>query len=175
MADPESSTKQSNDPQIEDARVGYQAAVQLWTYEGEQNWARFNVMLVANSIIIAVLGLVITGAQPSLSASVVLSIVGLILCLTWFLITKRGFDYQKYYVLSARELEEHFLSKVVTTASRGGTFADGHPVSIEIGGKPTSVRMSWWSRRASAGTISLIVILLFAVVYAFALLQTLPK
>jgi len=175
VVDTKSNQEDINSSILEDARIGYQAAIQLWTYEGGQNWARFNVMLVANSIIIAVLGLAITSANPSTAISVVLSVVGVILCIAWFLITKRGFDYQKYYVLSARELEEKFLSKVITTASRGGAFADGKPVSIEIGGAPKKIRMGWWSRKTSAGNISIIVILLFAVVYVFALLQVILK
>ena len=171
MPDKEANPKHPDAAQIEDARIGYQAAVDLWTYEGEQNWARFNVMLVANSIIIAVLGLSVTGPNGSPSISIVLSIVGLILCISWFIITKRGFDYQTYYVLSARELEERFLSDIVITTSRGGTFADGCPISIQIDGKPKRLQMSWWSRLSSAGSISLIVVLVFAIVYMLAILQ----
>jgi hypothetical protein len=171
MADIDSNSDNTDAAQIEDVRVGYQVAVSLWTYEGAQNWARFNVMLVANSITLALLGLVVTSERPAPSISVVMSLVGLVLCSAWFLITKRGFDYQKYYVLSARELEEHFTSSVIRTVSRGGSFADGHLVTLEVGGKAKELQMSWWSRRASAGDISIFVIVLFAVVYVLALLQ----
>ena len=171
MSDAEPITNGHSDTKIEDARIGYQVAIGLWTYEGEQNWARFNVMLIANSIIFAILGLVVTSQNPKQSISLVMSIVGTILCVMWFLITKRGFDYQNYYVLSARELEERFFSGVIKTSSRGGTFADGHSVTLDIDGKPRTLQMSWWSRRASAGDISLFVILLFTIVYVLAFLQ----
>jgi len=171
MTDTEVNASRPDAAQTEEARIGYQVAVDLWTYEGEQNWARFNVMLVANSIFIAVLGLAVTGQTRSPSISIVLSIVGLILCIAWFIITKRGFDYQTYYVLSARELEERFLSDMVKTVSRGGTFADGRPISIQIDGKPKTLRMSWWSRLARAGSISLTVVLVFAIMYVLAVLQ----
>jgi len=102
MANTKPAANRNASDRKEDARVGYQVAVSLWTYEGEQNWARFNVMLVANSIIIAVLGLAATSQlsnQGSLGPlSVVLSVVGLLLSAAWFLITVRGFDYQKYSV-----------------------------------------------------------------------------
>jgi hypothetical protein len=171
MADAGSSTQQSDATKIENARIGYQVAVGLWIYEGDENWARFNVMLVANSIILGVIGLVVTSAQPKLSISFLMSIVGLILCVSWSLITKRGFDYQNYYVKSARELEERFLAQVLKTVSRGSVFASGRPVAIELDGKPTTHQMSWWSRRAGAGRISLVVISLFALVYVLALMH----
>lgn len=129
-------------------------------------------MLVANSIILAIIGLVVTSEHARLSISFVMSIVGLILCAAWFLITKRGFDYQDYYVKSARELEERFLGQVVKTASRGSIFAGGRPVTFELDGKPTTLQMSWSSRIASAGLISLIVLFLFTFVYVLALLQS---
>jgi len=50
----------SNDTQVtdsdqatENAKVGYQVAIELWIYEGELVWSKFNVMLVANSIVLA--------------------------------------------------------------------------------------------------------------------------
>jgi hypothetical protein len=166
--DPNSERKNISD--IEDARIGYQIAINLWSSEGEENWARFNVMLVANSVIIAVIGLTITNQPPIPSISIGMSVVGLILCITWFLIMRRGFDYQNYYVMSARELEERFLAPVVKTVSRGGAFAEGQPVIIEIGGKPKTLLMSWWSRRSRAKYISEIVIFIFAAIYIFAVL-----
>ena len=33
----------------ENAQIGYQVAVSLWTYQGSLNWNRFNVMLTANT------------------------------------------------------------------------------------------------------------------------------
>jgi len=166
-----SNIKLTDETKAEHAEVGYQVAASLWTYEGTQNWARFNVMLVANSIVIAIIGLVLTSEHPKQSVSFVMSLVGLFLCLAWFLITKRGFDYQGYYVKSTRELEERFLAETVKTASRGSIFAKGEVVTIELNGKPTTVQMSWWSRWASASHISITVILLFSIVYLLALLQ----
>ena len=155
----------------ENARVGYQAAVDLWTYEGEQSWARFNVMMVANSIVIAVIGVALTSQSPLPVLTVVLPIVGLVLCAVWFLIMKRSFDYQTYYVLSARELEEHYLADPVKTVSRGGSFADGKPVSVEINGNLRTLRMSRWSRIVRAQWASYIVVGVFVVVYIMTLLQ----
>jgi len=48
----EKSTNAVDKDDNSDARVGYESAINLWVYQGEQIWARFNVMLVANSIMI---------------------------------------------------------------------------------------------------------------------------
>ncbi|MCE5250269.1 hypothetical protein LLG96_08620 [bacterium] len=172
MVDAESITQQPDETTIEHARVGYQVAVSLWTSESEQTWARFNVMIVANSIILAIIGLVVTSEHAMLSISFVMSIVGIIMCIMWLFITKRGFDYQDYYVNSARELEERFLRHVIKTASRGSIFADGQSVTFELDGKTTKFQMSRCSRIARARFISIVVIFLFIIVYVLALLQS---
>jgi hypothetical protein len=176
----------SVDPkQKEDALIGYQVAISLWTYEGAQNWARYNVMLFANSVIIATLGIAINSVltnisnEPKLShsfalVSAALSLGGIVLCVLWYLINKRGFDYQNYYVGSARELEELYLAKTVMVVSRGGSFGNGDPVNLEIGGRPKTYRMSWASGVLSAGRVANFVIVLFSIVYGLALIFLLP-
>ena len=64
----------------ETALVGYQVAVDLWTNEGQQEWAMFNGMLVVNSILIAVIGLAITAQEPLPWLALLLSVLGLSLC-----------------------------------------------------------------------------------------------
>ena len=46
-----------NQSLTENARAGYQAAIDLWTFSSAQGWERFNIMLTANSILIAAIGL----------------------------------------------------------------------------------------------------------------------
>ena len=151
----------------EDARVGYQIAVGLWMNESELYWARFNVMLVANSIIIAVLGLIFTSNpnNPCLSSilSMILAALGFLVCLAWLLLTNRGYDYQNYYVLSARE-QESYLEKTVKTVSRGDLFAKNKCVEIRIGEKTEKVRMGRFSRM-KAKYLSVTIPVLFAIVY----------
>jgi len=172
MSEAQPSIRDTDAIRTENARIGYQAAVDLWTYEGEQVWNRSNVMLVANSIVVAVIGLVITSQRPVPVLTVVLPITGLILCAVWFLLMKRGFDYSVYYVLSARELKEQYLADPVKTVSRGGDFASGKVVTLEIGGASITRRMSIWSRLLRAERASYIVIIVFAVLYTATLFQT---
>jgi len=154
------------------ALVGYQAAIDLWTYQGEQWWARFNVMLFANSIVIAAAML----ATPSTRAhegwrlfvdgfSILLPVAGLVLCVVWWLLTEHEIAYAMYYVASARELER-CLSPCVKTVSRGRCFAQGKNVwTRSEAGQP---RMRVFAR-VPAQHMGRAVIALFCLLYLFLL------
>lgn len=104
----------------EDARVGYQVAVSLWLYEGNLIWSRFNVMLIVHSLVVAGIVQALL-AQQSVSTIVAigLSVFGFVMCVIWYGLIARGFDYQDYYVKTARELEEHHLAPTVQTTVNG--------------------------------------------------------
>ena len=142
----------------ENARVGYQVAVELWKLEREQNFARFNVMLLANSIIVSVIALILT-SQFSSSVSrvaqifmpsliVFLSVMGIVLCIMSSLILIRGFEYQNYYITSAREIEEKYLSLTIKTVSGGQRFEKGDYVLFDLE-DPPKLRMGQWARLTS--------------------------
>jgi hypothetical protein len=155
------SSKEIDEIDIENARVGYQAAINLWTYQGREIWARFNVMLVANSILIGVIGLDITNhPTPTLSIfSWILSFFGIFICLAWILLMKRSNDYQNYYVHKAFELEG--LLNKVNIVFEGKTFQKGDPV--KIAGISETLKMNKWI--PSTRNISYFIIVLFIIIY----------
>jgi hypothetical protein len=102
--------------ETENAQVGYQVAVGIWTFQGQMNWNRFNVILVANSVIIAVISAKRSGADPLPPLIVSLAILGIILCIAWVLITARGFAYLTYWFRCATELERHLGDGIRTTS-----------------------------------------------------------
>ncbi len=155
----------------ENALIGYQMAISLWTYQGEGGWTTFNVMLVANSIVIAVIGFAITSERPLLVFTLVLPIVGLLLCGIWFVLMRRQTEYSDYYILCAREIEQKYLSDPVKTVSRGGLFGEGGTVTIEIDGESIQLRMSRWARILRAKTAANLVIVIFAFLYIATILQ----
>jgi len=109
------------DDTVENARIGYQAAVSLWTYEGAAIWARFNAMLVANSIVMAVIGLALTSEPAKEKLADFTSIAGLALCIIWCLLNTRGFDYHDHWIHSAKKLETYL--RPVKTVSRCRRFS----------------------------------------------------
>lgn len=156
---------EQNFSKAEDARIGYQVAVDLATFYVEAFWSIFNAMLVANSIVVAGISFVLTNQPPLAVFRVLLPIVGLVLCITWWLLGKRAQERATYCILSARELEERYLGPQVRTISRGGDLADGRAVSLEIGGSQTTRRLSLWARLLRGEWTSYIVILVFVAVY----------
>lgn len=171
MAENEPSPTDMNTISRENALIGYQMAIHLLTYQGEQWWARFNILLVANSIVIASIGLTITSQRQSTAFTLLLPIVGLFLCAVWFILLRRDVAYSDYYIMSARELEEKYLSDSVKTISRGGLFGEGNPVTIEISGERKELRMSRLARIVRGKTAASWVIIIMTILYIAALLQ----
>lgn len=191
MAKTESPVAEVEPEKRETALVGYQVAVDLWINEGQQEWAMFNGMLVGNSILIAAITLVITAvlgqyldsklstATSTLQSlavfailfmglpqfSLFLSVLGLLLCGIWFAFERRTSQYSDYWVKCARELEERYLADTLNSISRGGTFAEGGTVTVEISGKPTEMRMSRWSRIIRGKAVPTWVTAVLAIIY----------
>lgn len=156
----------------EDIRLGYQVAVGFWHYQGNLNWNRFNVMLVAHSVIASVIGVVFASQHPlpdiSLVSMMLLAAVGMILCIAWVLLTARGFDYHAYWGLWAVELE-HQLSEALRIASEAGLLKTKEGAKFtdwrsEGGEELPPHRFGVWSR-VSQRPIAYITIVLFAYVY----------
>jgi len=153
--------------QAENARVGYEAAIQMWYYYGEVLWQKYNALLVANSIVISAIGLVLKGQDTSLVLCLILPFLGLMLCAMWFLIVERSREYHIYFMLSAREIEEKYLANEVKSLERGARYGKGEQVALRLGGEAKPLQMSRWARWLKTRTLSCIVILIFVLIYLF--------
>jgi len=162
-----------NSESMENARVGYQVALNFVWYLGDLVWAKYNAMLVVNGIIIAAIGIGLTGQQPLPILAVGLPVVGLILCALWFQLVRRGVDHMSSYMAAARELEDEYLSNQVRVLSRGNDFGAGKEVTYQIGGKRSTIRMSVLGRLMRTGPASFLVIAVFAIVYVLMLIEAL--
>lgn len=160
--------KRSN---LDNARVGYQVAIDLAMSYASVTWSIFNAMVVANSIILAGITFVYTSSQSFILLKFLLPIMGLLLCVVWLLQTMRAISYVTYYTLSAREIEEKYLSSEVKTISRGGALADRRTVEIEIDGIQIKRRMKFLPRIVRGEWISYIIIIVVASVYIALLIQ----
>lgn len=153
MAERGSASEESAKDRLQKALVGYETAVHLWTYQGEQWWARFNIMLLANSMVVAAVTVVLT-SSPSDTVwtlllrvlSVALPLGGVALALFWLALISRENVYADYYVWSARELEEQHLHDTVKTVWRGRELAEGKTVQIVTDGSPRPLRMAGLAR-----------------------------
>jgi len=139
---------------LENARVGYQAALDLWNTQAQPASSRFNVMVVANSIILGTIGLAIAYSRSfPLFFTQGLSLVGIVLWLVWLHAHWRASQYNNYLALSARELE-NYLSDSVVTVSRGASFSEGNEVTLTIDNERKRLRLSWLPRLARTESFS---------------------
>lgn len=103
------------------ARIGYQVAVDLWGIINQAHWARFSSMVVVNSIILGILGLILTNQndlldfQTRLSFLRLFSVAGGILTISWGFLMGRDTEYIDYYRQSAQKLEK-ILPPIETVA-----------------------------------------------------------
>jgi hypothetical protein len=155
----------------EATRIGYEIAVNLWTYEGGLCWSQFNAMLVANSIVVAVLGFAAASQKSLLIISYGGPFLGMALCALWIVLVARGFSVMKYWIWSARELEGKLPLDVVKTVSRGAIFAMGRPVTFMFDGQPHTHQLSWIARRNTAQRTAKLIIAIFVALYAGTLAQ----
>jgi hypothetical protein len=152
--------KKVSPDELENARWGYQAAISIVTSHQQTFWSIFNAMLVANSIVIAGIGF--ASSEPF---KIFLSIIGGVLCFLWLLLGKRHREYVTYYLFSAREIEERYFPNGVKTFSRGGDFAHGKSVILEIGQAQTERQMDLLSRWIRGEAVAYFVILVFELIY----------
>lgn len=156
--------------EVADARIGYQAALSLVTYEGSATWARFNVMLIANGVLLAAASVILTTTRDSTVATLLfytaagsIAVAGLALCGAWLAMTARGFRYFDYWILSARQIEENSLQGDVVTLSRGSRLPEG--VHLPLAHETRRVQLNGIARFTSK-RIAYFVISVFGLLYA---------
>jgi len=141
---------------IKNIRVGYQVAVNLWTYQGTLNWNRYNIMLIANSVIISAISIIISSSGSSAAYAKWLLCAGLIFCVLWIFITGRGFAYRDHWSSNARELETYFQN-LVTTVSGAKAIRKGGVIKFNF--------LSCVSERFPAYFVIVIFIALYIIAY----------
>lgn len=93
--------------ELENARVKYQAALSLFTSEGQIQWSRYNAMLVVNTILFGLISLKdFTFPDFFQFLFRLLPIFGLILCYSWHRMTERGFVWMNHWISEANKLEK---------------------------------------------------------------------
>lgn len=166
----ENEKSSQKDPDVlKNAQIGYQAAITLWVHENDSMLSKFNAFLVANSIILLAAVNIVTKKSPSCSLWAFLALmsgIGIIFCVLWYLITKRSSEYVRYWTSSARMIEKNFLSPV-STVSQGKKFAEGKEVKFYYKTPHVfeTLRMKFSARLLRIEWILYRIIVIFFVVY----------
>jgi hypothetical protein len=130
-------------------------------------WSRFNMMVVANSLILGAILLTIANNHTlSVPFIRILCLVGLAVTFAWLVAHRRACEHIDYILLSARELESH-LADPVATIARGMMLSQGDEVTLTIDGEKRRLRLSWLARTGLARTepFAYFVIVMLMVLY----------
>jgi hypothetical protein len=129
--------------EVEDARVGYETAINYSILNQNIIWSIFNTMLVANSLVVAGIGIIHSIPILTRFFQIFLPLMGIFICFIWFLLVKRHLKLSSFYLYSARSLEECYFKNTVTTFHDGGKYSDGETISLIVDGKVKNFHMDF--------------------------------
>lgn len=162
-ADPTKTTLDATTLEI--AKLGYETAIQLWAAENEGRHEEYNAMLVANSLILAGIGFSYQTTSFYPPVKYFLPIVGLIICLAWYMSGKRASERISNWIYCAREIEGKFFHGVFKHLYNGHLFGTGKAIEFFLEGKLRSRRMDFWGRLVKRRVLFNFVVLVFAIMY----------
>jgi hypothetical protein len=112
----------TNSKILENIRCGYSNAINLWIYEGNSIWNKIAAMITTNTILFATIGIIINATKWHALWELIpiLSILGILLCVCWFILNRRSFIYYQYWIVSARNLEKSLTN--IETVINGNNF-----------------------------------------------------
>lgn len=108
--------KIGNIQKFENARVGYEVAYSYFSYNANAVWSVFSTLLLTHTIITSAIALILGNfaKQENLLLLFTLGTIGIVFCVIWFFLARRHNVYVKYYIETAKELENNFLFPVST-------------------------------------------------------------
>lgn len=132
----------------EKAKIGFDAAIKLITYEGALMWSTFRTMIAMQTFLVGVGGIFLkfVPGRSSVAVSIIVGFLGLILCLIWFVVTVRQATYYSYWFAHARALEKKYLGPEIAIITEGRRFADGETPEIDLTDGSKAPRMAGLSR-----------------------------
>ncbi|MEW8253853.1 MAG: hypothetical protein AB2747_05845 [Candidatus Thiodiazotropha taylori] len=147
----------------ENKKSGYEAAIKLTDKTARTIWSVYTALLASNAFLLSFAAFI----APILSSGGYLvrlvGLLGMLICIAWFLITMRNFDFYKYYFAWARKYEEEAFGEDVTMIRNGESFAKGNDVN-DLG---IPIRLRWASRLFRVEWLVYVVILSFLTIYGY--------
>lgn len=99
----------SQDHLLENARIKYQVAIEKHSAEAQFSWSRYSAMLTFHTLFLALIGLVYKKEIGFPSGTLLLPIFGIIVCYLWDTMTSRSFQWNHFWIDTARKIEEKYL------------------------------------------------------------------
>jgi hypothetical protein len=150
--------------------IGYQAILNLYMHEGNLLWNRYNVMLVANSVMIAIIGILFSNIPANKWLLVLLIVCGAVLSVFWFSLTNQGFWTCRHYYWAAIDIETRFLAHESNIFNRTVRCPKEDNFYL-INGKKEILKKEIFKKRFTVKFCALGSIFVFIVIYCTILLK----
>lgn len=143
----------------------YGVAIDLLMHESALLWGKFNVFLVANSIIVGGAGILLSSKPVAAILRFSIPVAGFILCLLWYFITRRGFWMCAYYFSVAQRIENTYLPLSFQILNGIYTFGHSRHLADETSEGTPPVADQRWVHKLSPRHAARIVIIVFALLH----------
>ena len=150
----------------DDYKIGYSSAIAFANYEGQLIWRVFSNMLAVNTFLTGFNIAIINQYHELKWFIVVTSLLGLVLCLIWYILMSRMFSYYAYWFAWAREYEKKLYPPDFQFINNGRDFGDGN--SVKVGNK--EMRMPGICRIVKNKKLIHFIIILISFIYLITML-----
>lgn len=143
----------------------YETALMMTEKVAQTIWSVFTGLVATHAFLVALATFALTQGKVAPFATKGMAVFGLFICLAWYLITIRSFDFYRYYFACARKYEEKAFGPNVTMIRQGEKFSSGETALIDA----DAIRMSWGGRLFRVKWLISSVILVFAAIHGYIL------
>ncbi|RJQ31365.1 MAG: hypothetical protein C4562_06240 [Actinobacteria bacterium] len=140
------------DEEVINLRVAYQKAIDLWIFEGELIWNRFNFIIAANGALI-----VAAGVSTQAIIYIFISLLGATLAILGIFLSSRSYVYHDYFLFSARDFEEKLGLDFLIRGREDNLFDKEKEEFTGFNSttqKDLRIPISWWSRSVKARKVA---------------------
>lgn len=101
---------------LENIRTKYQNAITLKDSESQIQWNRYNAILVINTILLGLIGLNYSSNTDLCyifgDFLQYMPLVGILICILWFIVTWKGFKWSQFWIEEANKLEKDLVGGI---------------------------------------------------------------
>lgn len=145
------------------AAHAYECALMMTEKVAQTIWSVFTGLVATHAFLVALSTYALTQEQIAPYATKIMAILGLFVCLAWFLITQRSFSFYGYYFACARKYEGEAFGDDVTMVRQGAKFSSGETAAVGA----DALRMDWGGRLFKVKWLVLSIIAIFALIYVY--------
>lgn len=154
----------------------YEISTNMLISYGETLWTKFSGLLIANSILLGLIGFILRSANVSEIITgyqyyyylIIISILGIVISFLGYLLIVRSFSYYDFWLFMLRDIENKYFDLKIFNESI--IFGNGNKVSIINPSENNRYQMCRLGRMFRMGTIFRVIIILFIILFILILI-----